>query len=63
VFVKEVDSLIGVRHYPDCAKIFHFSPSSMSKHLEHWRNAVEKVKIWTLLSSECESGVKKRKMH
>jgi hypothetical protein len=26
----------------------------MSKHLEHWQNAVSKIKRWTFLNKECE---------
>jgi hypothetical protein len=52
VFVKEVDSLSGVRCYPDCAKVFDCRLSSTSKHLKHWRNAVDKVKAWIFLSNE-----------
>jgi len=39
--VKEVDIFSSFACCPDCGK-----------HLEHWKNAVDKVQIWTFVSNE-----------
>jgi hypothetical protein len=57
-FVKELDSLFdsisGVTCNPDCGKVLRCRLSRMSKPLEHWQNAVSKIKRWTFLNKECE---------
>jgi hypothetical protein len=57
-FVQEVDDLfdsfIGVTVSPDRRKRVCCCLTSTSKHMEYWRNAVEKVKTWTFLNKESE---------
>ena len=57
-FVKEVDSLFdsfnGVAPNRDHLKVLRCQLSSKSKHLEHWQNAVHKIKSWTFLNKEGE---------
>ena len=62
VFVKEIDSFSGVTCYPDWAKVFDCQLRCTSKHLEHWRNSVDKVKSWTFLSNEYRNCAKMGQM-
>jgi hypothetical protein len=41
---KKVESFGGVTRHPDCAKGFHYRCSSASKHLEHCRIVVDKLR-------------------
>jgi hypothetical protein len=58
VFVKEVDSLFNSFNYVtnkrDHHKVLCCRLSSKSKHLEHWQNAIHKIKSWTFLNKEGE---------
>jgi hypothetical protein len=58
MFVKEVDDVLDsfsrVEHNPEQQKVLRWSLSSTSKHLEHWRNAVSRVKNWTFLNKNSE---------
>jgi hypothetical protein len=55
-FLKEVDDLfdrfIGVTRFPDHGKLLRCHLTSTSKHMEHWRSAVDKVKTWSYLNKE-----------
>jgi hypothetical protein len=46
-----------------CAKVFHCSCRSTSKHLEHWRNTVDMANSWTYLSNGNKNCVKVRQVH
>lgn len=46
VFVKDVQCFSGVTRYPDFATVLHCRLLSTSKHLECWRNIVDKAKVW-----------------
>jgi hypothetical protein len=58
IFVKETDDcsdrFSGVTCYLDCGKLVHCCFTSTSKHMEHRRSAVDKVKSWTFLKNESE---------
>jgi hypothetical protein len=57
-FVNEVDELFdsfnGVTREPDQGKLLRCHVSSISKHMEYWGNAVDKVKSWTFLNKKSE---------
>jgi hypothetical protein len=59
MFVREVDDLSDSFNagmcYPDCRQLLCCHLTSISKHLEHWRSAVDKVYSWTFLNKESEA--------
>ena len=40
--VKEADTFSSFACYPDCGKV----------NMEHWKNTVDEVQIWTFLNNE-----------
>ena len=57
-FFKEVDSLFDscscVANNHNHHKVLRCRLSSKSKHLEHWQNAICRIKSWTFLNKEGE---------
>jgi hypothetical protein len=60
VFVKGTDNLFDtfsdVWRYPDRGKLLHYRLTSIIKHREHWRNALDKMDSWNFIKESEPMG-------